>query len=64
MKESDNRTHSDHERVEEWDETVVVWNATVAKIPPAAVQPKSTEDAGSVAGGKTTPDRGAGRGQR
>lgn len=29
-------------RGEGWDETVLVWNATVARIPAAAVQPDST----------------------
>lgn len=32
------------ERDEGWDETVIVWNATVARIPPPGVQAGSARD--------------------
>jgi hypothetical protein len=31
---------------EDWDENVLVWNATVARVPPPAVPPGSGDDAG------------------
>ena len=42
---------------EEWDETVVVWNATVARIPATAVRLGSAAGAGPLAGAEVTPDR-------
>ncbi len=36
---------------EGWDETVLVWNATVARIPAARVRPDSAADATGVADG-------------
>lgn len=46
-------------RDEGWDETVIVWNGTVARIPPPAVQPDSAQDAAGVEGGNATPNRRA-----
>jgi len=44
-------------RDEGWDETVLVWNATVARIPAPAVQPDSARDAAGAEGGEATPSR-------
>ncbi|MGH3006799.1 MAG: hypothetical protein ACRDOS_13070 [Gaiellaceae bacterium] len=46
-------------RDEGWDETVLVWNATVARIPAPAVQPGSAQDVAGVEGGNATPNRRA-----
>lgn len=42
-----------------WDETVLVWNATVARIRAPAVEPNSVEDVAGVEGGNATPNRRA-----
>ncbi len=46
-------------RDEGWDETVLVWNATVARIPAPAVQPASAQEVAGVEGGNATPNRRA-----
>jgi hypothetical protein len=58
MKAGPDHTPPRAERDEEQDETVLVWNATVARISATALRPDSANDAtGGV--GKVTPDRGA-----
>jgi hypothetical protein len=53
------------ERDEGWDETVLVWNGTVARIPATAVQPDSAHDvAGGAEGGNATPNRRASENRR
>jgi pimeloyl-ACP methyl ester carboxylesterase len=52
MKAGADHTQPGDERAEEWDETVLVWNATVARIPATAVRPDSADDATGVAGGR------------
>ena len=64
MKVGADHAQPDDEPAEEWDETVLVWNATVARITATAVRPDSADDATSVAGGKATADRGATGGRR
>jgi pimeloyl-ACP methyl ester carboxylesterase len=59
MKVGADHAQPDDEPAAEWDETVLVWNATVARIPATAVRPDSADDATSAAAGKATPDRGA-----
>jgi hypothetical protein len=49
-------TPADKERDEGRDETLFVWNGTVARIP-APVQPAVAEDVGGAEGGKATPNR-------
>lgn len=44
------------EREEGWDETLFVWNGTVARIP-APDQPAAAEDVGGSEGGNATPNR-------
>ncbi|MGH3091574.1 MAG: hypothetical protein ACRDOP_17450 [Gaiellaceae bacterium] len=45
-------------REEGWDETVLVWNATVARIPtPAVLQPDSAREAAGVEGGDAASSR-------
>lgn len=58
MKAGAGRPQPDDERVEEWDGTVVVWNATVARIPAASVGPSSADDATGLPDAKATPDSG------
>ncbi len=44
---------------EGWDETVLVWNATVARIPaPAATPPGPDEDVAAIEGRSAKPERG------
>jgi hypothetical protein len=52
-----NADDAPHERGsgEDWDEDVLVWNATVARIPPPAVRPDSAGDAAGAAGGQAMP---------
>lgn len=59
MKADADHAHPGDEREEEWAETVLVWNATVARIPATAVRPDWADDATGIEGGKATPDRGA-----
>jgi hypothetical protein len=42
---------------EGWDETVFVWNATVARIPAPATEPDSADDVAGVEGGNAPPHR-------
>lgn len=49
-------------REEGWDETVLVWNATVARIPARAVQPDVAQDGADLERGDATPNRRAGGG--
>jgi hypothetical protein len=39
---------------EDWDENLLVWNATVARVSPPAIPPGSGDDAAGVAGRKAT----------
>lgn len=39
MRRADDAPHGDG-----WDESVLVWNATVARIPASAVQPDAADD--------------------
>lgn len=48
-----------------WDETVLVWNGTVAKVSAPAVEPDSAHDvAGGAEGGNATPNRRASENRR
>jgi hypothetical protein len=47
-----------HERREEGWESVLVWNATVARIPAPAAEPDSAERVAGVEGGDATPIAG------
>ena len=40
-----------------WDETVLVWNATVARIPAPAVHPDAAEDVADADDGELGPNR-------
>jgi hypothetical protein len=44
-----------------WDESVLVWNATVARIPAPAVQPAAAEDVAEAEDGNATPNLRHGR---
>jgi hypothetical protein len=59
MKASPDDASRDKGRDEGWDETVLVWNATVARIPAPAVQPDAAQDVTGVEGGNATSDRRA-----
>ena len=57
MKASADDTPAGPGRDDGWDETVLVWNATVARIPAPAVQPDAAQDVAGVDGGNATSDR-------
>jgi hypothetical protein len=51
MKASADDAPPSEERDQGWDKTVLVWNATVARIPAPAVQPDAAQDITSVEDG-------------
>ena len=59
MKASTDDAPPGRRRDERWDETVLVWNGTVATIPASGVQLDSAEDVADVEGGNATPNRRA-----